>query len=501
MQSPAKRGPLVVSALVLFGAVIFGMVLASGLSLTPSASTEGAAGQGPQSPASPPSAAGGLPDFADLAEAVLPAVVSVQASTIDTLEPGSANDPFHFFFRRRAPGDEEPREYRSEGAGSGFVVSPDGWIVTNFHVIQDATEVKVRLHDREYEAEVKGTDESTDLALLRVDAGSDLEYLALGDSDALRVGEWVMAIGNPLSLESSVTVGVVSAKGRRGLGLTDSSFENFIQTDAAINRGNSGGPLINLAGEVVGISTAMNFGAENIGFAVPANTLRQILPQLKDEGRVRRGYLGVSIANLDFEGAEAFGLESTDGALIQDVIENTPAAAADLRPGDVILEVDGHRVAETRDLIDYVSSREPGTDVTLELVREGQTISKKVDLRERGELTTVAEAEEEEESADELEWLGLQYQDLTRAARAELSIPRQYEGVVVRDVAASSPLYEEQVRPGQLISEVNGEPISSVGDFEAAVGNIPSGELIRLYVLRFGPGGGRNPFFAIVRKP
>jgi S1-C subfamily serine protease len=216
---------------------------------------------------------------------------------------------------------------------------------------------------------------------------------------------------------------------------------------------------------------------------------------------VRRGYLGVSIANLDFDGAEAFGLPSTNGALIQDVIEATPAADAGLQPGDVILEVDGHRVEETRDLIDYVSAREPGTAVSLKLVREGEEVDARVELRERGELGAVARTEMEETEPDELEWLGIQYQDLTRDARAELDIQQQYGGVLVRDVAASSPLYEEQVRPGQVISEVNGRPVGSVRDFEAALEEAESGDLVRLYVLRFGPGGSRNPFFAIVRKP
>ena len=235
--------------------------------------------------------------------------------------------------------------------------------------------------DRDYKAEVKGTDAATDLALLKIDAGSSLPYLNLGDSDRLRVGDWVMVIGSPLALDHTVTVGVVSAKGR-ALGISDVSFENFIQTDAAINFGNSGGPLVNLKGEVVGIATAINYGAENIGFAVPVSTLEQVLPQLEQKGKVSRGYLGIQIRNLDFEHAQAFGLQSTDGALVESV-EKGPAKEAGIDHGDVIVGVDEHQVAKTRDLIDFVAGKPPGTTVTLDVIRNGKHLKKQVKLSER----------------------------------------------------------------------------------------------------------------------
>lgn len=485
---------------LLLAAVVFGMVLASGLSLTPQSlgAPQGVARDArPQEVVSTSGAQ--VPDFADLAEAVLPAVVLVQATTIETTGSRAPTDPFEFFFRREQQPGASPEEFRSDGAGSGFVVSPDGWIVTNHHVVDGATSLTVTLNEHEYEAEVKGIDPATDLALLKIRA-EGLRYLALGDSEKLRVGEWVMAVGNPLRLTSSVTVGVVSAKGR-SIGITnDVSFENFIQTDAAINRGNSGGPIVNTRGEVVGISTAMNFGAENIGFAVPVDTLKQVLPQLREEGRVRRGYLGVSIENIDDEKKEAFGLATTNGALVLEVRSDTPAAKAGLQPGDAIVSVDGRDVVHTRDLIDYVSSRPPGSSVKVELVRDGKKLERKIELEDRPEMAELEEAAPEE-SEGETEWLGVQYQNLTEATRGMFGIPAGSAGVVVTEVAPSSPLYDEGVRPGNLIAEVNGEPVSDVATFDRLLGQVPAGSYARLYVHRFGPGGARQPFFAVVRVP
>src|SRR5262249_10534186 len=245
-----------------------------------------------------------------------PAVVSIQAATIEKGDNnrvphrggrggrgGNGVDPFEFFFgprQRPHSRDRQPEEFRSDAGGSGFVVSPAGLVVTNYHVVEGATEVKGHLNDRDYTAQVKGTDPSTDIALLKIDAGHDLRYVELGDSDAVRVGDWVMVVGNPLNLDKTVTTGVISAKGR-SIGITsDAWFENFIQTDAAINFGNPGGPLLGLQGRVIGIATAINYGAENIGFAVPVNTLKQVLPQLEAKGKVSRGYLGIRVGNLSF---------------------------------------------------------------------------------------------------------------------------------------------------------------------------------------------------------
>jgi serine protease Do len=350
---------------------------------------------------------------------------------------------------------------------------------------------------------VKGADPATDLALLKIDAGRNLSFLPLGDSDRLRVGDYVMAIGNPLLLDHTVTVGVVSAKGR-SIGLTrDSSFENFIQTDAAINRGNSGGPLLNLAGEVIGIATAMNWGAENIGFAVPVSTLKAVLPQLRDKGKVSRGYIGVNISNVDYDRAQAFGLPEAGGALVTQVVEDSPASKAGVEHGDIVLSVDGRKVKETRDLIDYVSAQGPGKAVALEILRDGKKMTKKVELAERdGDGEETASATPEGQSG--VDWLGLEYQDLTPGMRQSLGLPDTLEGVMVREVAASSPLYDEGVTEGDLIVEVNGEPVRNSREFESAVQALPKGSFARLYVKRVdtrGRGGREVNFFAVVRVP
>jgi len=498
---------------LLLGAVIFGMVLAGGLDLSPTgAAAPVAAFPAADSPAAARVGTSYLPSFADLAEKVLPAVVSIEAQTIERGNPhrglgqGGSQDPFQFFFgpRGRQPNQDDNREYRSDAGGSGFVISADGYVVTNNHVIEGATKLRVRLEERYYDATVKGADPATDLALLKIDAGRSLAYLPLGDSERLRVGDYVMAIGNPLLLDHTVTVGVVSAKGR-SIGLTrDSSFENFIQTDAAINRGNSGGPLVNLAGEVIGIATAMNGGAENIGFAVPVSTLTAVLPQLKEKGKVSRGYIGVNISNIDFDRAQAFGLPDANGALVTQVVEDSPASKAGVEHGDVVLSVDGRKVKETRDLINYVSAQGPGRKVELEILRDGKRLRKTVELSERQGDEVAEASSKEDESSRGFGWLGLTYQDLTPALRQSLGLSGAVEGILVRDVAASSPLYDEGVSAGDLIVEVNGQAAPNVREFERLVGGAPAGSFLRLYLRRVNPQAPSSRqvnYFAVVRVP
>ena len=489
--------------LLVVAAVVFGMVLAGGLELTAPGRTDNAARGPVEVVGGEPS--GATSSFADLAEAVGPAVVSINATTIETA-PGRRQmvDPFEFFFGPRRRGTPEqpegqPERFRSEAGGSGFLISADGLVVTNNHVVRGASQLTVHYNDRDYQAEVKGTDPSTDLVLLKIDAGGSLPYLKLGDSDRLRVGDWVMVIGSPLALDHTVTVGVVSAKGR-ALGISDISFENFIQTDAAINFGNSGGPLVNLKGEVVGIATAINYGAENIGFAVPVSTLEQILPQLEQKGKVSRGYLGIQIRNLDFEHAQAFGLQSTDGALVESV-EDGPAKEAGVNHGDVIVGVDDHQVAKTRDLIDFVAGKPPGTKVTLDVVRDGKHLSKSVKLSERpgGEAAAAAPGGSSESGID---WLGISYQTLDEPIRQNHGIPAEARGVWITNVEPDSPVVEEGVQPGDIIAEVNGAEVSNVRDFEQAVTAAPAGSYLRLYVQRFDPRSDRTiSFFAPVKKP
>jgi serine protease Do len=532
------RSRQVSTFLLVLGAVVFGMVLAGGLGMTMPGMTQTTDASLSASRAAESTAqatARGLPSFADLAEAVDPAIVSIQASTIEKAPHGRGRrglggqgqgiDPFEFFFGPRGRGDrgqggpggpggpggsdddgiqqqqQQPEDYRSEAGGSGFVISSDGLIVTNNHVIEGASEVKVHLGDRDYTAQVKGADAATDLALLKINAGGALKYLELGDSDRARVGDWVMVVGNPLNLNKTVTTGVISAKGR-ALGINDISFENFLQTDAAINFGNSGGPLVNLQGRVVGIASAINYGAENIGFAVPVNTLKEILPQLREKGKVSRGYLGINIQNLDWPHAQAFGLASTDGALVGEVVAGTPAAKAGVEHGDIITAVDGRHIKTTRDLIDYVSAKGPHASVTLTLLRNGKTMDRTVNLGERPGLNQQASNGERQEGNSGINWLGLQYEDISQSVRSSYSLPNNVSGVLVTGVAASSPFYDQAVRPGSIVSEVNGQPVHNVAEFERAVGAAKSKSYLRLYTLRFGrQGQSLPPFFAVVQVP
>jgi serine protease Do len=527
------RSRQVSTFLLVLGAVVFGMVLAGGLGMTMPGMTQTAdrslsATRTAETTA--PAISRGLPSFADLAEAVDPAIVSIQASTIEKAPRGRGRggrlqgiDPFEFFFGPRgrggdrqgspgSPDDEsagpggpgggnQPEDYRSEAGGSGFVISRDGLIVTNNHVIEGASEVKVRLGDRDYTAQVKGADKPTDLALLKINAGGNLKYLELGDSDRARVGDWVMVIGNPLNLNKTVTTGVISAKGR-ALGINDVSFENFLQTDAAINFGNSGGPLVNLQGQVVGIASAINYGAENIGFAVPVNTLKDILPQLRDKGKVSRGYLGINIQNLDWPHAQAFGLSSTDGALVGEVVAGTPAAEAGVEHGDVITAVDGRHIKTTRDLIDYVSAKGPHASVTLALLRNGKTLDRTVKLGERPALNQQASNDERQDRNSGINWLGLQYEDITSNVRSSYNLPNNVSGVLVTNVSPTSPLYDQAVRAGNIITEVNGQAVHNSAEFERAVSGAKSKSYLRLYTLRFGRRGeSLPPFFAVVQVP
>ncbi|MGB5401520.1 MAG: Do family serine endopeptidase [Thermoanaerobaculia bacterium] len=497
----------VVTLAVIFGAIIFGMVLAGGLGLTP---------KGQTSPEPSPAAASiagqsaaGLPSFADLAEQVSPAVVTIEASTFERTRGGRMSDPFEFFFgpRRREQQDrpeDEDEEFRSDSGGSGFVVSADGLVVTNNHVIRGAEQVRVRIGNTAYDAEVKGIDAATDLALLKIDAGDDLPFLPLGDSDDLRPGDWVMAIGSPLELANTVTVGVVSAKGRRiNISPETTSFESFIPTDAAINFGNSGGPLVNLSGLVVGINTAINWGSENIGFAVPVNILRQVLPQLRDAGRVRRGYLGIGVNDVTDRAAEAFGLESTEGALVSNVIPGLPADQGGLQAGDIILTVDGQTIENTRELIDYVSNQGPEAKVELGILREGKRMKKTIQLAERPSESGEPEEDEGPEDAG-IEWLGLRYQDISPGLRSNHGIPEDVEGVWVTDISPRSPLYEEGVRSGELINiitKVNERSVGSVAEFEELVRDAQSGSRLIFYLRRFGRGQELQPLFVFPAVP
>jgi len=379
------------------------------------------------------------------------------------------------------------RPRKRTGAGSGFFVSADGLIVTNNHVVEGAEKIRVRLTDEtELAAKIVGRDPATDVALIKVDAKGPFPFLTFGDSDALKVGEWVMAVGNPLAMEHTVTVGVVSAKGRR-IGISPnanaSSFEDFIQTDAAINLGNSGGPLVNVRGEVVGMNSAINAGGQNIGFAIPVNTIKMVVPQLKEKGKVVRGYLGVQITNVDQKAQEFYKLPSRDGALVQSVTKDGPADKAGLKDGDVIVAVAGKPVKDTRDLIFRVSAMPPGQKVDLDLMREGKSKSITVTLGER------PSGEDEQEAATTKEdtptsKLGIQIDDLNQRTRRQFEIPREIEGAVVTDVTDLSPADDANLRVGDVIMRVNDRDINSAQTFKDTIAGFRSGTMVRFYIYR-----------------
>ena len=418
-------------------------------------------------------------------EKVGPAVVNISTiihERVNPMFPFSRDDFFRDFFP-----DLFARERTRSSLGSGVIIDgKEGYIITNHHVIEDADKIRVRLvDDTEYRVEVVGKDPATDIALLRVvKPDRDFDHLSLGDSAAVRVGQWVMAAGNPLEMEHSVTVGVVSAKGRAlGLSAESNSFENFIQTDAAINFGNSGGPLVDLHGHVIGINTAINAAGQNIGFAIPVNVARRILPQLRETGRVVRGYLGVSINNLNPGEAEAFGLDSSDGALVESVASGHAADKAGVRHGDVIISVDGEPIEDTRQLIDTISAMPPETEVELGLMRNGKPMKLTVVLEERDLDASGAEpAEGTDDEDDVFERVGVAVSSLDPMVRQNFRIEDDIQGVVVTRVRPLSPAGEEGMTPGLVITEANGEPINRPSDLGSVIEDVDAGGYLRLYV-------------------
>lgn len=485
------------SALVL-AAVVFGMILAGSLDFTRTAAADPSAAPAttPAAPAPPARTTGaGLPSFADIAERVMPAVVSIRST--DIIPPserrGGMNrffgdgSPFHPFFGpdRRQSGEEEEEQQQQSG-GTGFLIEADGFVLTNNHVIDGAEKVEVTVRETEvYKAKVVGRDPATDLALLKIEGSKPFPTLAMGDSDRIRVGEWVMAIGDPLQFEKTVTVGVVSGKGRAPrLSAVTSNFENLIQTDAAINFGNSGGPLVNVAGEVIGINTAISRMAQNIGFAVPINIARRLIPQLK-EGKVVRGFLGIQIGPIEPEVQESLGLKSRDGALVQSVEKGMPAEKAGLRHEDVIVRVDQTPVKNNRDLIDYVSGKRPGTKVTITYIRGGQEKTTVATLETRREE---GEAPAEEPATDEnREKIGISVDDLTAALRKRYSIGPEIEGVLLTHVKNVSAAADAGLREGDVLQEVNGTPVTSVAQFRAELTKAGDARFARFYVHRALP--------------
>lgn len=412
--------------------------------------------------------------FASIAGKTSPAVVGIKATkTIQEdarrRSSGESNSPFNddlfeYFFRRNMPRGNQQEPSKQLAQGSGFLVTPDGYILTNNHLVGGADDVRVQLDDRRtLKAKVVGADPGTDVAVIKIDVKNE-SYVELADSDTLEVGEWVIAIGNPFGLSHTVTAGIVSAKGRNDIGVA--SFEDFIQTDAAINFGNSGGPLLNLDGKAVGINTAIigPGGNVGIGLAIPINMAKGIYEQLRENGKVVRGYLGVRPGNLDSGVGEFYGADNDKGAIVGEVMEDSPAAKAGIKTDDIIVEVQGESIAGANELINKVAMYKPGTEVKLTILRDGKRKTITVTLGTRPDEETLmsgggSKIEDE---------LGLSVQTLT----SELARRLGYEdlsGVVVTEVESGSPAEEKGIQPGDLITEVNRATVRNLRQWNEAV--------------------------------
>jgi serine protease Do len=459
----------------------------------------------PQQPVSPqitqPLAQTGQ-GFTEIAKAVKPAVVNISTTKIVKAPQPSPHlrDPFfrdffgeEFFRQFRAP-----RQRPERSLGSGVVVSADGYILTNNHVIEQADEIKITLPDkREFRGTVVGTDSKTDLAVLKIDAG-DLPTIPWGDSDKLQVGEFVLAVGSPFGLTQTVTMGIISAVGRANVGIAD--YEDFIQTDAAINPGNSGGPLINVRGELIGINTAIfsrSGGYMGIGFAVPSNMVRSVMESLIQHKKVVRGWLGVSIQEVSSELAKEFGVKDLKGALVGEVTKGSPAEKAGIKRGDVITQYNGKQVEDTGHLRNMVAQTAVGSRVAVTVFREKKKRVLDVTVGELPkDLEKMGREEGEEPSeapANVLE--GIQVENLTREVAREFGLPARERGVVVTGVRPGSAAEAAGLRPGDLVQEVNRQPVASVREFRAIAAKIPKEERALLYVNR----GGRK--FFVPLKP
>jgi len=501
-QSP-KRAPLgwVAGALLLTVGFVVGLTVTSGggrgHSVPGGFST-------PESTAGPLVAQGELHTYADIAELAMPAVVNISTDKVvksSGFQHPFMDDPFfrRFFGEPDQDGGQQERVERS--LGSGVIVRSDGYILTSNHVIEQASKIRVLMKDnQEYEAKIIGQDAPTDVALIKIEA-ADLPSLPLGDSGALRIGDQVMAIGNPFGLGQTVTVGIVSAMGR-SIGMLD--YEEFVQTDAAINRGNSGGALVNMRGELIGINTAImspTGTSAGVGFAIPSTLARRVMDSLLTDGKVTRAWLGVQVQDVDQAMAKVHDLDKPLGVLVSDVNKGTPAEKAGLKDGDIILKVDGRQVNDRARLRNLISLA--GVDETVELIvwRGGREVPVRVKLAPLPDDLQTAQrsgrgGEDDAEGAGGLE--GVRVRELTSRDRTAMEIPEDVDGLFVIDVAQTSNAFREGLRQGQVIIEVAREPATSLSDFRRLIAK-DKDKPVLLRVWQRGPGGGGRVFMAIPR--
>lgn len=427
------------------------------------------------------------PDFVELAKKLMPTVVNIRTAKVikpraQQQRPRMQQSPFDNFFEDffgqfngQMP---QQRQRREQSLGTGFIISADGYILTNNHVVSGADEVMVKLSDgREIKGEIKGTDEKLDLALIKVSDKETFHAADLGDSDALNVGEWVMAIGNPFGLSQTVTAGIVSAKGRV---IGNGPYDDFIQTDASINPGNSGGPLFNADGKVIGINTAIIAGGQGIGFAIPVNMAKSIIAQLRDTGKVTRGYLGIRFQPLTADLAKSFGMKSDKGALIANVEKDTPAEKAGLKTGDVIIEYDGKTINESNELPRLVAATPIDKKVPVVVFRDGKKLEVTVIIgRLKGDGPAVATG-----SDGESDKLGITVQPLTSELASRLGIKDGKSGLVITEVKPGSSAEEGGVAPGSIVIEINGQRPDSLEQYMTAVAGLKKGDIVRLLLKR-----------------
>ena len=429
--------------------------------------------------------------FSSIAEKSVPSVVNIASTKIVRLQEGGQMSPFFmdpFFEQFFGQPREMPQERREQSLGSGVIVSPDGYLLTNNHVVEGAKEIQITLNDkREFDAEVIGTDSRTDIAVLKIDA-KELPAIAFGDSAKVRVGDFAIAIGSPFGLTQTVTMGIVSATGRGELGIED--YEDFIQTDASINPGNSGGALVNVSGELIGINTAIlsrgTGGNQGIGFAIPINMARQVMEQILEHGKVTRGYLGAYIQTMTPDLAEAFGLSKPRGVLLHDVDPDGPAGKSGLQHGDIVLELNGEPTNDSREFRLKIAALQPGTKVHLKVLRDKTEQEFDVVL---GELPPESEGALGQQEPAETALQGLSVEELTPQIAGQLNIPSRIRGVVVSRVQQGSAAAEAGINRGDIIMEVNRRSVSNVSEFRRATGQLGKQ---RILLLIYRPSEGRT---------
>jgi len=428
--------------------------------------------------------------FSNLAESASPAVVNIR--TVKTIKGGGRvfrhfkkgpfgdDDPMKDFFDRFFDEDQK-RDFKQRSLGSGFIIDKDGYIVTNNHVIDNADKIVVILSDeKEFEAQIVGRDKNTDLALIKIELNHNLPVLRFGDSDTLKVGQWVVAIGNPFGLEQTVTAGIVSAKGRV---IGSGPYDDFIQTDASINPGNSGGPLLNMKGEVVGINTAIVAGGQGIGFAIPVNLAKNIIVQLKSTGEVTRGWLGVGIQDISEEVAEYYGIKEKKGVLVTEVFPGDPADLAGIKPKDIILSVNGKAVESARQLTSMIADISVGDKIQIKINRDGKAKTIDVKIAKREETKIFGRSTQERKQSQ----LGIQASEITPETARRFNL-KDTAGIIVVGVDPESKAAEAGLQVHDVIREINHKNITSLSDFNKMIDDIPEGETINLFIRRLNRG-------------